>query len=100
MEKYKVVISPKAIKELESIYDYITHTILAPESAKKLTNQIKHDILNMSTFPMSHQDRIEGNYAGKNYKQLLVDKYIVIFRINEIDKTVLVVTIQYQGRNI
>lgn len=43
---------------------------------------------------------IEGRYAGKGYRQLLIDDYIVIFRINEADKTVYVVTIQYQGRNI
>ncbi|MCI8877000.1 MAG: type II toxin-antitoxin system RelE/ParE family toxin [Lachnospiraceae bacterium] len=42
----------------------------------------------------------EGRYAGKGYRQLLIDNYIVIFRINEADKTVYVVTIQYQGRNI
>ena len=48
----------------------------------------------------SHQERIEGRYARKGYRQLLVDNYIVIFRIDEINKTVHVVTVQYQRRNI
>ena len=39
-------------------------------------------------------------YAEKGYRQLLIDNYITIFRIDEAHKTVYVVTIQYQGRNL
>ena len=38
--------------------------------------------------------------TGKGYRQLLIDNYIAIFRIDEPCKTVYVVTIQYQGRNL
>ena len=43
---------------------------------------------------------MEGRYAGKGYRQLLIDNYMAIFRIEEKKKTVHVVTIQYQGRNL
>lgn len=51
-------------------------------------------------FPQSHQERNEGRYAGKGYRQLLIDNYIAIFRIDETKKVIHVVTIQYQGRNL
>ena len=38
--------------------------------------------------------------SGKGYRQLIVDNYIVIFRIDEKSQTVYVVTVQYQGRNV
>ena len=57
----------------------------------------KKAILSLDTFPQSHQERNEGRYAGKGYRQLLIDNYMAIFRINEPRKTVYVVTIQYQG---
>ena len=41
-----------------------------------------------------------GRYAGKGYKQLLIDNYIAIFKIDEATKTVYVVTVQYQGRDL
>ena len=100
MHKYKVRISPRAICELDSIYEYITNEKMAPENAKGQTNRIKKAILSLDTFPQSHQERSEGRYAGKGYRQLLIDNYIAIFRINEDDKTVHVITIQYQGRNL
>lgn len=56
--------------------------------------------MDLEAFPQSHQERNEGRYAGKGYRQLLIDNYMAIFRIDEVNRTVYVVTIQYQGRNI
>ena len=100
METYKVKVNPRAIRELDSIYGYIATEKSAPENAQAQVLRIKNAILNLSTLPQSHQERIEGRYARKGYRQLLVDNYIVIFRIDEINKTVHVVTVQYQRRNI
>lgn len=100
MDKYKVMINPRAIRELDNIYEYIASEKLAPENAKGQVDRIKKAVLSLDTFPQSHQERNEGRYAGKNYRQLLIDNYIVIFRIDETYKTVYVVTIQYQGRNL
>ena len=86
MDKYKIKVNPRAIRELDHIYKYIANEKLAP--------------VNLDTFPQSHQERNEGRYAGKGYRQLLIDNYIAIFRIDEPCKTVYIVTIQYQGRNL
>lgn len=100
MDKYKVQINPKAIRELNSIYNYIATDKLAPENAKGQLERIKTAILKLDTFPQSHQERIEGGYAGKGYRQLLIDQYIVVFKIDEEKRIVTVVTVQYQGRNL
>ena len=100
MGKYKVMIHPRAIRDLDNIYEYIANEKLAPENAKGQVDRIKKAILSLDTFPQSHQERSEGRYAGKSYRQLLIDNYIAIFRIDEPHKTVYVVTIQYQGRTL
>lgn len=100
MDKYKVKVNPRAISELDRIYKYIADDKLAPQNAKGQVDRIKKAVLNLDTFPQSHQERNEGRYAGKGYRQLLIDNYIVIFRIDELHKTIYVVTIQYQGRNL
>lgn len=100
MDKYKIKVNPKAIRELDSIYEYIANEIMAPENAKGQVDRIKKAILSLDTFPQSHQERNEGRYAGKGYRQLLIDNYIVIFRIDEPHQTVYIITIQYQGRNL
>ena len=100
MDKYKVKLNPRAIRELDHIYEYIANEKLAPENAKGQVDRIKKAVLNLDAFPQSHQERNEGRYAGKDYRQLLIDNYIAIFRIDEPHKTVYVVTIQYQGQNL
>ena len=100
MEKYKVLLYPKAFRDIDSIYAYIALEKMAPENAKSQTDRIWSAIEALDSFPSSHQDRQVGKYAGKGYKQLLIDHYVAIFKIDEPSKTVYVVTVQYQGRNI
>ena len=50
--------------------------------------------------PEAHQDRLVGRNAGKGYKQLIIDNYLVIYKMDNISKKVFGVTVQYQGRNI
>jgi plasmid stabilization system protein ParE len=94
------MVNPRAIRELDNIYNYVANEKLAPENAKGQVDRIKKAVLSLDTFPESHQERNEGRYAGKSYRQLVIDNYIAIFRIDEPHKTVYVVTIQYQGRNL
>ena len=100
MDKYKVKISPRAIRDLESIYQYIAMEKQMPEIARQQAERIKHAILQLDTFPYACQERMEGRYAGKGYRQLLIDNFIAIFRVEETEKTVYVLTVQYQKRNI
>ncbi len=100
MEKYKVMLYPKAFRDIDSIYAYIALEKLAPENAKSQTDRIWAAIGTLASFPPAHQDRQVGKYAGRGYKQLLIDDYVAIFKIDETSKTVYVVTVQYQRRNI
>ena len=100
LKKYQVKINPRAVHELNEIYKYIASDKMAPQNARSQVNRIKKEILNLETFPYSHQERNEGIYARKGYHQLLIDNYIVIFKIDENNRTVYIITIQYQGRNL
>lgn len=99
MDKYKVLLYPRAYRDIEDIYSYIALEKMAPENAQGQTNRIWEALKRLELFPESHQDRLVGRYADKGYKQLMIDNYIAIYRIEKETKKVFVVTIQYQGRN-
>ncbi|MCI5501959.1 MAG: type II toxin-antitoxin system RelE/ParE family toxin [Lachnospiraceae bacterium] len=99
MDKYDVMLYPKAYRDIDDIYAYIAHEKLSPENAKGQTDRIWEAIKSLEELPESHQNRLVGRYAGKGYKQLIIDNYIVIFKIDKNVKKVFVVTVQYQGRN-
>lgn len=100
MDKYEVMLYPKAFRDIDDIYAYIALEKQAPENAKAQTDRIWDAIKGLEYMPDSHQDRLVGRYANKGYKQLIIDNYIAIFKIDESTKRVFVITVQYQGRNI
>lgn len=100
MVKYHIKLYPRAYRDMEEIYRYIAIEKQVPENAKAQTDRIWKAIKKLETFLGSHQDRLEGKYAGKGYKQLLVDNYMAIYKIDETEKTVYVITVQYQWRNM
>ena len=100
MDKYKIKLNARAFKDIDSIFAYIALEKQSLEYAQRQTDRIWKALKTLDTFPQSHQERNEGRYAGKGYRQLLIDNYIAIFKIDEAKKTVNVVTVQYQGRNL
>ena len=100
MDKYEVMLYPKAFRDIDDIYAYIAFEKLSPENAKGQTDRIWEAIRTLEKMPEAHQDRLVGRYAGKGYKQLLIDNYVAIFKIDKNSNKVFVVTVQYQSRNI
>ena len=47
MDKYKVKVNPRAIRELDDIYEYIANEKLVPEIAKGQVDRIKKAILGL-----------------------------------------------------
>ena len=100
MDKYEVMLYPRALRDIDDIYAYIALEKLSPDNAKGQTDRIWAEIKKLEKLPEAHQDRLVGRYAGKGYKQLIIDNYIAIFKIDKSKKKVFVVTVQYQGKNI
>ena len=100
MDKYEVMLYPKAFRDIDDIYAYIALDKLSPENARGQTDRIWTALKKLEISPEAHQDRVMGRYAGKGYKQLVIDNYIAIYKIDENKKRVYVVTIQYQGRDV
>ena len=100
MDKYEVMLYPKAFRDIDDIYAYIALDKLSPENARGQADRIWTALKKLEIFPEVHQDRVMGRYAGKGYKQLVIDNYIAIYKIDENKKRVYVVTIQYQGRDV
>lgn len=99
LDKYKVKISPKAYRELDSIYQYIAEQLTAPETALKTVDEIEKAILGLNEMPYRGSERKIGVYANKGYRQVFVKKYTIVYRIDESNKMVIVITIRYSPSN-
>lgn len=95
MDKYRVKLMSRAVRDLDGIYEYIANTLLEPETALNLVNQIENAILSLETMPYRCPERKRGSYANRGYRQLFVENYTAVFRIDEVKKMVVVVTVRY-----
>ena len=86
MKKYKIQLNARAYRDLEEIFEYIANDLQSPEYAKGQTDRLWKSLKTLEIFPSS--------------RQLLIDNYLAIFKIDEQRKIVKIITIQYQGRNL
>lgn len=90
MAKYDVLLYPKAYRDIEEIYSYLANEKLEPGIARGQTDRIWDAISSLELYPDSHQERLTGRYAGRyagrGYRQMIIDNYIAIFKIDEQDE--------------
>ncbi len=99
MDKYIVLLSPRAYRELDSIYEYIKTEFKEPNTALKMIELIEENILKLDSLPYRGAERKVGIYANKGYRQLFVKNYTIIYRIDEENKQVIIITIRYSASN-
>lgn len=99
MEKYKVVMSNQAEKELSNIISYITSVLLEPNIAKKLLNKITEAINDLEIFPERCSVISDEYTIREDIRKYIVDNYIIIYRINPELKRVEISHIYYARRN-
>ena len=95
MDHYNVNFTPQALADLDQIYTYISYALLEPQTASRLLNRIENAVLSLEQMPYRCPERSRGIYAYQGYRQLLVEGYTVIFRVDENEKKVLIVTVRY-----
>ena len=95
MSSYGVKISPQAYEELDGIYKYIATNLSNPNAAINLVNEMEIAILSLDEMPYRGATRKIGRYANAGYRQLFVENYTIVYRIDEDKKLVIIVTVRY-----
>lgn len=97
MVKYQVKITPQAFRDIDMIYDYIARHLLEPGTANNLVDEIEAGIFSLEEMPNRGAPRRIGNYANKGYRQLFIKNYTIVYRVNDTEKQVIIVTVKYSG---
>ena len=95
MSSYRVKISPQAYEELDGIYKYIATNLSKPTAEINLVNEREIAILSLDEMPYRGATRKIGRYANAGYRQLFVENYTIVYRIDEDKKLVIIVTVRY-----
>lgn len=95
MDKYKVKLMARAVRDLDEIYNYIVDQFQALGTAEHMADLLENAIPGLDEMPYRGAVRKVGAFANKGYRQLFVKNFTIVYRIDEATKTVVVVTVRY-----
>ena len=99
LDKYDVLLSGRALRDLDGIYSYIANDLSESGTAENLLHELEESILSLEQLPYRCPERRHGVYANRGYRQLLLKNYSIIYRVDEEKKQVIVVTVRYSRSN-
>ena len=97
--RYEVILTDKAKEELEGIYNYISKSLLSKNTANNVMKRIENKILNLTQIPESYSIIEPYIQTNEKYKKLIINNYIVVYRIDYDNNKVYVIRIIYGKRN-
>ena len=83
--------------DLDSIYQYIYEQV--PEYAEEQADRLEAGIFSLEEYPYRCAGAKNWQYANRGYRELIVDSYIIIYKIHARKKEVDIVTVQH-GKKI
>ena len=99
MNKYKIQFSKDARMDLIDTYSYIKYNLQEPAIAKKLIAKIREEINKLKDNPSIYAVIKDEIIKKKEIRKIIVNNYIVFYKVEENKKLVEIVRIMYQRRN-
>ena len=97
--EYEIVISDTCLEEIEENCYYIEKVLKAEQASNRLRRKIMNTIQELKSFPQIYAKIEKTDRAGRDYRRIVIDNYIIIYTMIEEDKTILISHIYYGGRN-
>lgn len=81
--KYTIRFTTHARDDMFRIFSYISNNLYAPQAAKRIMKKIDDSINNLSDYPFSSPLIDDEFLARKGLRRLVVEDYVVIYKIQE-----------------
>ena len=94
INKYEIILAKSAKKDIEKIYQYIADNLKEPRIASKLMYKIKKSIFSLERLPYMHAE-IHIKPHNKKFRRLIINNYIVLYKIDEDKKIVSIYNVLY-----
>ena len=96
---YTVNVTIRARLDMREIYEYISHTLLAPETAEKQYTRIETAVYSLEQMPERFRQYEKEPWQSRNLRIMPVDNYIVFYTVDNENRVVSAIRIMYGRRN-
>jgi len=95
---YRVQLAEEAKQDLRSIYEYIAFSLLEPEIAQNIEQQIVVELKSLRQMPCRYPIYQEEPWKSRELRRINIGNYSGFYLVTE--KSVQVTRILYSGRDI
>lgn len=88
--KYQILRTEKANEQLREIIFYIADDSGSVDIALKYLDKIENSIKRLEDFPFSGSVPKYSILRKQGYRVLIVEKHLVFYKVNELEKTVII----------
>ena len=96
---YNVIVSDEAHNDIDSVLDYIVNALKNPIAAKKLLGRIEEAYTDLADNPFIYACCADSRLQKDGYRKVVINNYVLIYRIDETDNKVYVVRFFYGRQN-
>jgi plasmid stabilization system protein ParE len=96
MDIYRIRITPRALSDLTSIFDFIRAD--SPQNADKIIRALIEGIDSLERFPQRFATVVQKSKKGRNVRSMVVYPFVVRFRIEDGNATVCILHVRRGAR--
>lgn len=96
----ELIITEQADADLRGIYEYLAFELLSPENAARHLDRMEESIIRLEEFPQKFRMHDKEPWCSRGLRIMPVDNYVVFYIPDEDTKTVTVVRVMYNGRDV
>lgn len=99
MQKYKIILTRRAKDDLIDIGDYITYTLLEPETSQIFIRGLRKTIMTLKEIPKRHAFVDDPVAESQHIRCLPYKNHYIFYQVIDVMNTVIVLRIGYNRRN-
>lgn len=97
--KYSIKLTDEFLEEINDICNYIANNLKAPDAANRLREKVIYNVLLLEKSPKIFAEIPKMSKIKRQYRRIVVNNYVILYTIDENEKTIYVAHIYYGGRN-
>ncbi len=97
--EYSIKLADQFLEEFEEICDYISNKLKNIDASNRLREKVIDNVLLLENSPQMYTKIEKIDRTERQYRRMVVNNYVILYTIDELEKIVYVVHIYYSRRN-
>ena len=96
---YRLIVSKEAHHDIDEIAAYITNELHNTQAANNFLSDIGRSYCHILENPFMYNLCSDERLHEKGYRKVVIKHYLVLYRVNEANKSVYVIRVVYSARD-